>query len=304
MSDQEQKPLDSEDAGLAFGYSGEQPEATQQPGPAAKEEPAPDASTAQAPESTTEESTQQEPAPAPAPAAERDPLAELSKLDGRLRNLSGEINALKGLSSDIAALKGSVEQITGKLTQAASAAATEQGAEAPTKQQISVALKDGEKFKQLQEDFPEWADALQEAIGSQSEAIKQAVLKELPSPKEVDTTQFLTAEQFEQQLGASIEQQIPIYLKHPTWKKDINSQEFMSWLPTQPDDVKALAESEDPEDAITLLDKFHGRAAPPPKTNSQKSRLEASVAPDTGANRAVPKAISEDEAMKIGYSRA
>lgn len=44
--------------------------------------------------------------------------------------------------------------------------------------------------------------------------------------------------------------------RHPGWQGLIKSEAFHKWLASQPEDIKKLADSPDPADAIALLDKF------------------------------------------------
>ena len=281
MSDVNQQ--DSEDEGLAFGYSAVMAEPVTQPDAKTEDEPAladeakPAEEQGQQPDTDQQAAGNEEPAPDSDPASQpgdNDPNALVKKLDGRLRNMQGEINKLTA-------------QLTAQTSAAATAAAKEQGADAPTATQVKAAMQDGEKLKALRSEFPEWADALDE----QGANIEQRIISKLPSldgmAKKDDIAEFKRA--------------LPVLIKHPTFEDDIRTPEFSSWLDAQPDSVKTLADSEKAADAIALMDKFYERVKAPPATSNQK-RLERLVAPPTGG-RQPGKALSEDEAMSIGYNR-
>ncbi len=281
MSDVDQ--IDSEDQGLAFGYSADEAEPKTEPAPKPEEEaseeikpegqgdapapkdetPPPDAAAAQA----------NDPAPK---GDESDPMALIKKFDGRLRNLQGEVNKLN-------------TQLTAQSNAAATAAAKEQGADAPTASQVAAAMRDGKKLAGLREEFPEWAEALDE----QSSETERRILEKMPK-----TDGFATKDDIE-----SFKKILPLMIKHPTFEEDINTPDFSDWLNAQDDSTKALAESESPKDAIALMDKFHARDKAPAgdKKPNPQERLARSLAPPTSGARAPARALSEEEAMSVGY---
>jgi hypothetical protein len=212
-------------------------------------------------------------------------------IDGRLRNHTGHFNKI---------LDERLKSITPADTKAATAAAKDAGADAPTNTQISEAMKSGTKFKALQEDFPEWAEALAEQTAIQSAEIEANVLKKMPQP---DTSRFATSDAV-----ASLAEEI-VDSVHPTWRDDVLKPEFSKWLGAQADDVKALTASERPSDAIKLMKKFYAETSAetttqqgaPPKTSNQ-SRLKSAAAIHTGANKPPAKSMSLEDAMEYGYN--
>lgn len=267
--------IDSEDEGLAFGYSvSDEAEPTNMPAPEAAET-TDEIEPAAQPES--EPVPQPEPAPAPVDD-DKDPMAIIKKLDGRLRNMQGEINKLN-------------TQLTAQTHAAATAAAKEQGAEAPSASAVRAAMQDGEKLESLRNEFPEWAEALDE----QSSRTEQRILDRMPKLDGYATKDEIV----------EFKKTLPVLIKHPTFEDDIKTPVFSDWFTSQGDDVKALAQSDSPKDAISLMDKFYERdKAPPSKPINQQERLKKTLAPDTSGGKAPARALSEDEAMSIGYKTA
>jgi len=271
--------IDSEDEGLAFGYSVSETEPTTVPVPDASEQTD---EIEQPPEVTQQPEPEPEPEPEPAPAPvedDKDPMAVIKKLDGRLRNMQGEINKLN-------------TQLTTQTHAAATAAAKEQGAEAPSASAVKAAMKDGEKLESLRNEFPEWAEALDE----QASRTEQRILDRMPKLDGYATKDEIV----------DFKKTLPVLIKHPTFEDDIKTEDFSKWFSSQSEDVQALAQSESPKDAISLMDRFYERDKAPPTTKptNQQERLKKTLAPDTSGGKAPARALSEDEAMSIGYKSA
>ncbi len=293
--DTDQKPADqatdqpgalqSEDAGMAFGYSGNEPEKTEPATPA----PAEPAKTEAAPAAKTE--PQKPSAPQPDAPLTRADVENL--LNGRFRNFSGNVNKM---------LDERFKAFTPEAVAAASAAAKADGGAAPTNAQVAAAMTSTAKMKELEQDFPEFAAAMKE----QAAALKDDILKNLPKSEAVDPTKFVPVDKFK-----SVEERlfdVTVNQVHPGWKAKLDTPEFADWLKAQPADVIALGQSADPEDGIKFMDKFFehekGQAKPQatPRAQSTQSRLAASVAPSTGANKVTQKPMTEDDGLKYGYS--
>ena len=89
-------------------------------------------------------------------------------------------------------------------------------------------------FAKLKEDAPDWAKGVEQFV--------EAKLKQVPVVKP-------------EQVNQIIEERI-IDRVHKGWKQTINSPEFGEWLPKQPPEIQALAESPIADDAIQLLNSF------------------------------------------------
>ena len=278
------KAATEEDEGLDAGFSGgNAPEAKPaEPEPQTEPEPAP----APAPASTPEP----EPKPTPAETALMNKLSNL--VEGRLRNHTGHINKI---------LDEKLKTVTTTDVQAAAKAAKAEGGDSPDNQQVQAALKDGEKMKKLVEEFPEFGEALLEAQGISAASIEK-ILSEKLKAGPIDTAQFAST-------GAlSKVNQTLVTIAHRNWKSDTKTPEFSQWISTQADGTKSLADSDDPEDAIKLMDSYyeHRKASPSPAPapngkSSQQNRLAASAQP-ASTGKSVPQRVTdEDDAMEIGF---
>lgn len=120
----------------------------------------------------------------------------------------------------------------------------------PTKAQVDKAAEDPAEWKQLLEDFPEFATAVQKKLDAVTSVFKQAQPQAAPAVN-VDAAVKTALEQHEAQR---------VDRKHPDWRAVVKTKEFTDWFETQPDAVKALADSGYSDDAIEMLDAFRGRS--------------------------------------------
>lgn len=212
-------------------------------------------------------------------------------LPTRLRNIEGHIGGIKSaLDQALAAGK---------------AAATRTGADAPTDKQVAAAGSNSEKWKSLKEDFPEWAEAMEERL---SAVLAQAKPGAAPAVNVEEIKAALAGdvgEAISEGLGQA-EERAYVRMKHPTWRTTVNTPEFKSWLGTQPADVKSLAESEVGDDAVKLLDTFDAHkakvAADAEARLKKDKRLASAVAPRTTGEQPQP-GLSDEDAFNRGYKR-
>jgi hypothetical protein len=163
-----------------------------------------------------------------------------------------------------------------KAGKAAAAAARAAGGEAPSADQIKAAVANLKKWNQMKDDFPDWADAMEERL-----SVFGAPAANTEPAQKINQDEIVGKIRF--QLNAERVEEV-----HEGWQDTVKTPEFKEWLQRQPDDVRALAESERVKDAVSLLDKFkehRNKAAdiPPPETPEQKkARLAAAMPPTTG----------------------
>lgn len=247
----------------------------------------------------TEEPTKTEDAPAAAaPEAIKDEWEGVSpKLRQMLEGIDGRIG---GLTNDLKRTEGRV----GALQSAADTAkhVSNAGGDAPTQDQVKQAAASSEKWKKLQEDFPDWTEAMDERLAAVQ-------------------TQRVDVDAIRTEIGGRVERSvskvrelIKVDLKHPDWETTINTPEFKAFVleggPSKEryNEMKAL-EATDPrkademvngftrefpewwgakgaamfgnsaKDALKLLDGYAGRDKKPHEKQDKKSRLEAAVAP-------------------------
>lgn len=206
-------------------------------------------------------------------------------------------NKLRSVDARLGRLSNDFSQ----LSQAAKVA-KESGAAAPSNSQITAATTDA-KRKQLKEEFPEWAEALDEL---QAEMVSRI-------PK-IDFTQQMKLEQkFSQQLeGQKLEAQRQAFLarqmarldmEYPDWEATIVSEPYKQWLSQQPEEVKVLTNSERAVDALRVLDAYSQATSPSatnqPAGNSRlignRKRLESAITPTQGRAPARSSTKTEHE---------
>lgn len=205
--------------------------------------------------------------------------AIINQLSGRLRNAEGHIG---GLNSQV---KSQIE--AARKTEAA-------GAKAPSAGEISAAQGSPEALAALERDYPEFAKAMQPAIdaalGSRMAELEKRLQSSIPSAGQNLSRQELDV----------FKAELTVEAKHPGWQAKVAEAEFIGWLNSGPRELKMLAASDDPADAIRLLD-LHEAS----KTNSvskTSQRLSAAAALPTG-QRAQVRTKNVDEMTPQEYWR-
>ena len=221
-----------------------------------------------------------------APEAVRESLSTIAAVQGRLRNIEGHIGGLTSVTKELKAA------IT-----AARTAAADKGADAPTDAQVAAATQSTAKWKQMQEDFPEWAAAMEEKLAGMkggtvdTGAITKGVVDQVgPMLKEAE----VRARNFAR-----------VDIAHEGWEDTVKTPEFSTWLKSQPEDVQALAASDHARDAIKLLDGFKASKSPAqsPAKEDPKARLEAAVAPTKATAVTKPEPMTEEQAAAAAFKR-
>lgn len=210
------------------------------------------------------------------PKQAREMFTAVTGVTGRLRNIEGHIGGLTSQQKEIRAA----------LT--ASRDAEKSGDEAPTGSQIAAASGSSEKWNQMKEDFPEWAEAMEERLAnvkgtSQPPVDRDAIKAELKAELALEAVEDA----------------------HEGWQETVKKPEFSTWLQSQPEEMQALAASTKPRDAIRLLNKYTGKApaAETPPRQDPKTRLEASVAPTRGTTVARRETQTEQEAAEAAWKK-
>lgn len=263
-----------------------------------------DDDTAQTEDTTTTEpapkgaDTQANPAAAPAAAAApaKDPWEGVSPVireqlqanAARLRNVEGHLG---GINSNLKEIKAGLDS-----AKAAAAA----GTKAPTETAIATASGSSEKWKKLQEDFPDWAEAMEERLST----VGKGPAVDVEGLKRDVHTGVAAA------VRAGIdeaEEKAFVRLKHPTWKKDVNSPEFGNWLKTQPADIQRLCASPLADDTIKVLDSFaehRKQVAKSTATQERNQRRLAGAVVPSGSGAVLSTGIDDDAAFTRGFKRA
>lgn len=217
-------------------------------------------------------------------------LAIVDRLPDRLRNIEGHIG---GLTSQ---LKTALE--TAK-------AVEKTGGDAPTQAQIDAAAGSSEKWKRIKDDYPEWADAMEERLAALA-------------PKPVPTGDFISKADFENTLkqvderfaseaaARRAEQEEWIEDRHAGWKDTVKTPEFEAWFNAQPAETKLLAKSTRVRDAVKMLDAYKAAktvAAEKDKSEKdQKDKELRSAVPAQGVvGRTGATPIDDDAAFGAGF---
>ena len=203
-------------------------------------------------------------------------LARVEKLEGRTRNVEGHIGGLT---------RNQNEFKTG--LQAAQSAASKLK-DAPSTEQIKQALADPEDWATMKADFPEIAKAVDARLsqvrepGMDIKAIEEMVSQRLEGK---------TAEIQQQIVDASLE------AVFPSWKTEVQSDQFRSWIDSQPADVKALAASSQVGDAARLLKLFDGAKSEAPTSQILEKRQQKLAAAAAAPKGVKPSAVKSPDQM-------
>lgn len=221
-----------------------------------------------------------------------DPIAELAEMKARFEKLEARTRNAEG---HIGGLNHNQKQM--QETLAAARAATQKVSDAPTQGQVREAIDNPQEWEALKGDFPEWATATEKYMDARMAKAGGVNVDEL-------TTRLTAAEQIakaaEERAIKAEEKMAQRELSRlvPDWKER-NTTEFFSWLDVQPEDVRALASSWEPEDAAKVY-QLHEKATKPIQSNTRQRRIEAAVTPK-GTGGYAPSRNDIDE-MEAGYS--
>jgi hypothetical protein len=124
----------------------------------------------------------------------------------------------------------------------------------PSSSQIADAMKGSDaQWDQFKEDYPEVAQALDNRFAAMGVAAQDSIDQTLAPVKEHQA--HIAQVDASNAHKARIDKVAEVY---PTWTAEVKKPEFNSWLSTQPPGVQALSESDDTEDASTLIGLYDG----------------------------------------------
>jgi hypothetical protein len=227
---------------------------------------------------TEELETQEASADTEEPAT-TDPLA---KLPEEVKAAFGKISQLEQANAQllqhVKTAEGRVAAMQREFAQAKAAQQSVVPQEAPTQGQMSAAAKNPEKWEQLKQDFPEWADAMEEYVAAKLGGVKPAA----PGldPQVVAAFVHQQVSQSKAEMARTIEE-ARIEGKYDGWKDTVNSTDFVQWFTVQTPEVQALANSPAARDAIRMLDLF----------NESKKRSATDIKQERGARLAAAATV-------------
>ena len=226
--------------------------------------------------------------PEPAEPEPADPMADaITELTSQVRTLNSRYGSLS-------------DKVT-RMGDTAKAAATVQGAASPTAAQAKAAFSDGEKFKALHQEFPEWGNAMEEMANT----LRSELSVNAPQVDMTEINQLLASVQEDQKSSREREQANILTSHHRDWLKDINTAKFKEWNAKQTPEVQALANSENPFDAVDMLDKY--KADTKKKVVKQEQNVEKlkNAVPATHGRKSLSRrstTTSEQDDFEEGFA--
>jgi len=221
-----------------------------------------------------------------------------------------QYNSLMGLTTAIDQIKAESKRQSdtvfghlGGLKQSLSALQemTKNIVDKPTQTQVNDAISDPEEWAQLKNDFPEWALAterlLDSKLGAQKQFDEHAFVEHVMKQVEGKTVK-IREEIIDDALDTIL----------PNWVQEINTPEFNSWMSTQPDDVKALANSDRMRDAASMLNKYNSFKTEQKRqqentakvAKSRENRIAAAVTPRGSGGHPTGSTLEDD--FEAGYN--
>ncbi|MGR5294744.1 hypothetical protein ACPV5U_08560 [Vibrio mediterranei] len=152
----------------------------------------------------------------------------------------------------------------------------------------------------FRENFPELAEALENGMAKSAEKTNEAIKATLdPMQSLVDGELESLNEQQQEAAELAVTDAVP------DAHKILANPEFNTWLNSQPVGVQGLFDSDNPEDAIYLLNQFKERPSPGREIQSRREKQKRSL--NTAAGRkAPPKSgsdIDDEDAMWASISK-
>ena len=169
-------------------------------------------------------------------------------------------------------------------------------APAPTTKQIEAAAASPSKLAALKADFPDVAEAVEEALVAAKEEARARVEQELGKVRaELAPTQ---------KIASDIEMSVrydEVEKAHAGWKNTIKEPQFLNWLSGRRPAVIELYYSEEPADAVELLTMYrHAHPAPAgdvsasPAAPQKSDRLARAASTSTGRQPAATPIAPDD----------
>lgn len=240
-------------------------------------------------EARGEEQTPTPPAPAPQPA-EASPPAVAQEVKPEIETPEPvakdepEPSPLEKKVSELEKLLGTSLQ---RLKSAEGrVAALQREREKPTPQ-APEPEKPNPAIEKMRQDYPDIADQADAAIKHAIEAAR----------KDGNLTSAQVEEIVSKRTSAILD--AIVEKEHRGWKNDVKKPEFVAWLEQQPENIKSLAESDSPLDAIDLLDKFKAAKKGPPKDTRA---LDAASVVGSARNNPPATVISDEAAFEHGFN--
>lgn len=217
-----------------------------------------------------------------------------SVADNKSDELTALTNRMRKMEGSYGTLNSNLMSINARLTEMAKTSST------PTKDQIQSAQADPEKLAKLREDFPEWADAVKEAVNQGVTQLRSEIPAAPNLENYIPRTEISNLVNEARSLAA-------LDIQYPNWEKDVATNSFSLWLSDQDGNTQALANSEDPSESAILLKSYYDfvdTSRVPIKTDqtAQKKRLKSAVSPTKASATSVRQTNSEEDDFNEGFN--
>jgi len=170
-------------------------------------------------------------------------------------------------------------------------------------QQVAQGLSEDQSFEldeDFKDNFPELAEHLEKGMAKITERNSQSLKSSL------DPMQSLIDGELESlQEQALVEAENAVAEAVPDAHKILQNPEFNKWLDSQPAGVKGLFESDDPNDAIYLLNQFKSRPTQSKEVQNRRELQKRSLS-TAGGRPATPKSgadIDDEDALWATVSK-
>jgi len=226
--------------------------------------------------------------PEPVPAAKQpEPAADpFESIQARLNDFQTQMaGRLRNVEGHIGNLTGSQKQMKELLE--ASRAVSAQSSSAPSQAQVAQAVTSPKAWEDLQRDYPEFVKGVEAYVESRSPAAQSSPALDPAALKSLEDKMR------EEMKGATeaVRQEIinsTLEVITPDWQNVVKTQPFHAWVSGQPDDIKALSQSDKVGDAIRMLNLYneHRRNNPTHAITTQRKQVLANATGTPRSNAA------------------
>lgn len=189
-------------------------------------------------------------------------------------------NDHKANSGRVQALNNKVKELT-ELTKKSEQEGGEQASNMPTAEDL-----EGKSFDEVEEEWPEIAGYLKKQLDGVTKQFEQRL-----SPFEQQRSQAQQRQHIEHELNS-------LAKVHPDFREISSDTRFHSWVNTQPDTVKSMAQSTHAADNIALLNLYKGSGQYRPKPKGH-NLADHAVIPKKGSGRQVQVDPSNIDPVKL-----
>jgi hypothetical protein len=188
--------------------------------------------------------------------------------------LSSEQERIRELEHSVASGNGRVAALTRKLYKQSNPTPLEEGV-APTE---TATLKGGDKWAELQKEYPDIAGGTQERIHELESRVEDLLEKKLQPIRQAEEERYV-----ESQIGI-------VGSMYPNWNETVNSEGFDLWIKDQPSPVQEMRKSYNAEDYIYLIKGYNtSRSDQVNSANAEKAEsLKVSREKKLKSNVSVP----------------